>query len=226
MALIATGSNKEFKPTPEGTHMAVCHRVIDLGTQRWDYQGEPQIGRKVLIGWELHGESDDGAPLTTDDGQPLGASKTYTLSLGKKANLRADLESWRGRAFNEQELAGFDITQLLGVPCMVTIKHTKKAEKTYANVATVTRFPAALKDRKPTPANPLQTFDVTNPDFRIYEVLPEWIRKQIDASVERSGGRQESTKQASANAGSAALADMDDDIPFAPPYRGKQLLAI
>ena len=30
----ATGSNKEFKPAPEGSHMAVCYRVIDLGTQR------------------------------------------------------------------------------------------------------------------------------------------------------------------------------------------------
>lgn len=218
MGLIATGSNKEFKPTPEGSHMAVCYRVIDLGTQRWEYQGEPQIGRKVHIAWELHGEADDGSPLTTDDGRPLSVSKTYTLSLGKKANLRADLESWRGRAFSEQELAGFDITQLLGVPCMVTIKHTKKADKTYANVASVTRFPAALKNMRPSAKNDLQTFDVTDPDNRVYETLPEWLTKQIDVCVERTGTPQ-STGQASAHAGAAARTgtgfdDMDDDIPF------------
>ena len=216
MGLIATGSNKEFKPVPEGSHMAVCFRVIDLGTQRWEYQGEPQIGRKVLLAWELHGEADDGTPLTTDDGQPLAVSKQYTLSLGKKANLRGDLESWRGKGFTEQELAGFDITTLLGAPCMLTIKHTKKAEKTYANVATVAKFPAALKNMKPTAKNPLQTFDVTNPDNRVYEVLPDWIKKQIDQCVERSGTPQ-TTRQATKTAAAAAAGafdDMDDDIPF------------
>lgn len=217
MALIATGSNKEFKPTPEGSHMAVCFRVVDLGTQRWEYQGEPQIGRKVLIGWELHGEADDGSALTTDDGQPLAVSKTYTLSLGKKSNLRADLESWRGRAFTEQELRGFDISQLLGQPCMVTIKHTKKEDKTYANVASVTRFPAALKNMKPKAVNVLQLFDVSEPVDAVYEALPEWIRKQIDGCAERNA-KPQSTAAASKEAGKAAAGsgfdDMDDDIPF------------
>jgi hypothetical protein len=218
MGLMATGSNKEFKPVPEGTHMAVCWRVLDLGTQRWEYQGEPQIGRKVLIGWELHGEGEDGSPLTTDDGQPLSVFKTYTLSLGKKANLRADLESWRGRGFTEQELSGFDVFTVAGQPCMVTIKHTKKAEKTYANVASVTKFPSALKHVKPTAKNTVQTFDVTDPDPRVFELLPEWITKQINASVERTGGRPQTTRQASATAGAAASGtsfdDMDSDIPF------------
>jgi hypothetical protein len=220
MGLIATGSNKEFKPVPEGSHMAVCYRVIDLGTQRWEYQGEPQIGRKVLLAWELHGEAEDGTPLTTDDGQPLSVSKKYTLSLGRKANLRADLESWRGKAFTEQELDGFDISTLLGAPCMVTIKHDKKGEKTYANVASVTRFPAALKNVKPNPKNPLQSFDVTDPVPAVYQVLPDWIKQQIDQCVERSGSKPQSAPAASRSAGQAAAKaatgfdDMDDDIPF------------
>lgn len=222
MALIATGSNKEFKQVPEGSHMAVCYRVIDLGTQRWDYQGEPQIGRKVLIGWELHGEADDGAALTTDDGQPLAVSKKYTLSLGRKANLRADIESWRGKAFTQAELDGFDIGNLLGAACMITIKHEKKGEKTYANVASVTRFPAALKNMKPAPKNVLQLFDVTDPDNRVYEVLPDWIKTQIDQCVERTGSKPRTTQQASTDAGKTASAATagsaddwpEDDIPF------------
>lgn len=217
MALIATGSNKEFKPVPEGSHMAVCYRVIDLGTQRWEYQGEPQIGRKVLIAWELHGEADDGTPLTMEDGQPLSVSKKYTLSLGKKAALRADLEAWRGKAFTAEELNGFDIGTLLGVPCMITIKHDKKGEKTYSNVAGVTRFPAALKNSKPKPVNAMQVFDVSEFDRSVYESLPEWIRTQIDQSVERSGSKPQSgSKEAGAAAARQehSFADMDDDIPF------------
>lgn len=214
MALIASGSNKEFKMAPEGSHMAVCFRVLDLGTQRWEYQGEPQIGRKVLIGWELHGEADDGTPLNTDEGQPLAVSKTYTLSLGRKANLRADLESWRGRSFTEQELSGFDISALLGQPCMITIKHTKKADKTYANVASVSKFPAALKNSKPSAENKLQLFDVSSPDREIYESLPDWIKKQIDACVERSGSPTPGMNSAGKPAASSGFDDMDDDIPF------------
>lgn len=218
MALIATGSNKEFKPVPEGSHMAACFRVIDLGTQRWEYQGEPQVGRKVLLAWELHGEADDGTPLITDEGQPLSVSKKYTLSLGKKANLRADLESWRGRAFTGDELNGFDIGQLLGAPCMITIKQEKKGEKTYSNVASVTRFPAALKDRKPAPENKLQLFDVNAPDMRVFEVLPEWIKEQISQCQEWAKPKPQSLATAGAAAGKTATGtafdDMDDDIPF------------
>ena len=212
MALIATGSNKEFKQVPEGSHMARCYRVIDLGTQRWEYQGEPQIGRKVLIAWELFGESDDGTPMTTDDGQPLTIFKKYTLSLGKKANLRADLESWRGRAFSEAELDGFDISQLLGAYCMVTVKHAKVKDKTYANVASVTKWPSALKGQQPKAANDNQFFDVTDRNMAVFEVLPEWIQKQIKESVEWSGSQQ-SMAQAAAKP-STGFDDMDDDIPF------------
>ena len=147
-------------------------------------------------------------------------SKKYTLSLGKKANLRADLESWRGKTFTAQELSGFDIGSLLGVPCMITIKQEKKGEKTYSNVASVTRFPAALKASKPTPINEQQLFDVTEPDMRVYEVLPDWIKGQIDQCVERSAKKPESTASAGSAAGQAAARqatsfdDMEDEIPF------------
>lgn len=216
MALIATGSNTEFKPVPEGSHMGVCYRVVDCGTQRWEYQGEPQIGRKVMLFWELHGEADDGTQLTTEDGRPLSISKKYTLSLGKKANLRADLESWRGKAFTEAELAGFDIGTLLGAPCMVTVKHNQVKDKTYANVATVTRFPAALKDMRPKATNPLQIFDVNERDMKVFDTLPEWLTDIIKKSVEWSGTKPTTLAAAGAAAGKTAnaVADMDDDIPF------------
>ena len=217
MAIMATGSNKEFKPTPEGNHMAVCFRVIDLGTQRWEYQGEPQIGRKVLIAWELHGEDEEGNPLTMDDGRPLSASSTYTLSLGKKAILRAHLEAWRGKAFTEAEMAGFDVSQLLGQPCMVSIKHTSKNGKTYANVAAVSRFPAALKAHKPTAVNQLQLFDISEPDEAILDSLPDWIKEKVNESVERSAPKRPAgvqKREAAAAITGTGFDDMDDDVPF------------
>ena len=36
----------EFEQAPAGTHMAVCIRVIDIGTQDGEYQGKPNSKRQ------------------------------------------------------------------------------------------------------------------------------------------------------------------------------------
>lgn len=212
MALIATGSNGDFKPVPEGNHTARCYRIIELGTQESTYDGEARLSHKVLIGWELHGEADDGTPLSSDDGKPFTVTKQYTLSLGKKATLRADLESWRGQAFTDQDLKGFDISKLLGAYCMVTVKHDKKDDKTYVNVASVARWPAALKNAKPAAYYPDQIFDLDSRDMSIFDTLPEWMQKKIKESVEWQG----KTKAEAAPSRGHADADIPetDDVPF------------
>ncbi len=211
MALIASGSNKDFKPVPEGNHTARCYRIIDLGTQESTYDGEARLMHKVLIGWELNGEADDGTPLKTDDGKPYTVSKQYTMSLGKKANLRADLESWRGQAFTDDELKGFDISKLLGVYCMVTVKHDKKDDKTYTNVASVSRWPAALKNAKFDPFYKNEIFDVDAPDLALLETFPEWLQEKINDSLEFRGVPKE---QAAPSKGHADRSVPDEDIPF------------
>lgn len=47
------GSNLNLPPVEAGTHPAVCYGVIDLGTQRTEYMGEPKDTQQVLILWEL-----------------------------------------------------------------------------------------------------------------------------------------------------------------------------
>lgn len=220
MGFVATGSNKDFKPTPEGNHMARCYRVIDLGTQDVEFQGEPKLMHKVLIAWELAGEADDGSPLSMDDGRPMTVSKQYTLSLSKKANLRADLESWRGTAFTDEELKGFDISKLLGSYCMVTVKHDKKNDKTYTNVASVSRWPAALKNAKFAPVNENQLFDVDDPDKVMFESFPDWLKEKIQGCMEWSAPeavakpQASETRRAAAAGTSTAFDNMDSDIPF------------
>lgn len=212
MSLIATGTNKEFKPVPEGNHTARCFRIVDLGTQKTTYQGEEKLGHKIIVFWELNGEADDGSMLATDDGKPFTVSKQYTMSLGKKANLRADLESWRGQAFTDEELRGFDISKLLGAYCMVTVKHEQSGEKTYVNVASVARWPAALKNAKFKPYHGDQLFDMDSRDMSIFDSLPEWVQTKIKESIEWSG---KSKADAAPSKGHAdAEIPEDSDIPF------------
>ena len=121
MAIIAKddGGGPREKPEP-GLHNAVCSKMFDLGIQE-GFGGKPQ--HKVVIYWELE------ETMQTGDyaGKRFVLSRTYTLSLNEKASLRRDLESWRGKGFTEQEVNGFDIEVLIGVPCTINVIHDDKS---------------------------------------------------------------------------------------------------
>ena len=53
-----TGST--FTPVPTGMHLARCYRIIDLGTQKTEYEGNIDYKRKLKLVWEIHGEDDAG----------------------------------------------------------------------------------------------------------------------------------------------------------------------
>ena len=118
MSLTVKETGEGFKQVAPGTYPARCIKVIDLGTQHGEYQGKPTTKQQIMVTWELPTELIEEGDFA---GQPYAVSKFYTASLGEKANLRKDLEAWRGRAFTETELAGFDVKAILGKSCMVTI---------------------------------------------------------------------------------------------------------
>lgn len=129
MPIIATvGDSKNYTPAPEGTHQAICVDVIDLGMLPNTFKpGTTQ--HKINVVWQID--------EVRDDGKRHQVYKRYTLSLNEKANLRHDLESWRGRAFTRDEEMGFDVEKLIGVNCLVNVQHNSKDGKTYANVKSV-----------------------------------------------------------------------------------------
>jgi hypothetical protein len=116
MTSIIAGSKDapRYPSVSVGVHKARCVKIIDLGTQKSDFNGEISWKRQVLIIFETPEE-------LNSEGQPLTISKFYTLSLHEKSNLGNDLTSWRGRAFSEAEKQSFDISKLLGVPCLLNV---------------------------------------------------------------------------------------------------------
>ena len=66
MSLTVANTGGDFKPAPAGSHLARCYRIIDLGTQKVVWKGTEKAMKKIIIGWELHGEDADGKPLLTD----------------------------------------------------------------------------------------------------------------------------------------------------------------
>lgn len=128
MAIIARDSQTDFTPAPEGLHQAVCVDVVDQGLKDSQW-GEKH---KVDIRWQID------QPNPDNQGKPFMVIKRYTLSLSEKANLRQDLEAWRGRRFSKEELEGFDLEMLIGVNCQVQIIHNLGDNgKKWANVQAV-----------------------------------------------------------------------------------------
>jgi hypothetical protein len=186
--MIVTGSApvKEFKIAPTGSHLARLYRIIDLGTQKSEYMGKVNMLRKVKFFWELHGDD-----LKTDEGKPLIQTRNYTLSLGEKASLRKDLESWRGKSFTDDELRGFDLTNLLDKWCMITVQHRESNGKTYADAVAVTPVPAVVaKAGLPQGVNPTLLFDMQKFDQAVFDGLSDGLKNQIMQSAEFQNGKR------------------------------------
>lgn len=142
MAIVASvGTGTSFKPAPAGLHQAVCVDVVDMGILEVSYAGKTKRQHKVRVVWQIDQDMEDGKPFIVQ--------KRYTLSLHEKANLRKDLESWRGRPFTDAELEGFDLEKLLGANCQLNIQHVQKAGETYANVISIVPLGRGMQKMEP-----------------------------------------------------------------------------
>jgi hypothetical protein len=127
--MASVGSGRKFQPAPPGVHQAVCVDVVDLGLLEVTYGGKTKQQHKIRIVWQIE--------ELMDDMRPFIVQKRYTLSLSEKANLRKDLESWRGRAFTETELEAFDVETVLGANCLLNVMRVDKEGESYANITAV-----------------------------------------------------------------------------------------
>lgn len=205
MPLIATeGESKPKQLPPAGTHVARCYSVVDLGTQTLEYMGSTKELRKVRVTWEL---PDELAVFDEEKGeQPFVLSREYTLSLYEKANLRHDLESWRGKQFTAQELAGFDIFTLIGAPCLLSVIHkTSDKGKTFANVTTVSKLPKGMNC--PEAINPTVAYAITDFDGGAFNALPKWLQDKCKESKEWISGPDLDQREQDED-------DSDPGIPF------------
>jgi hypothetical protein len=213
---IASSNTGNFSPVPEGVQHAICYSVIDIGTQ-------PSFGnfparRKVKIVWELPNEKIE---VKSKDGHgtvqmPRAISKDYTLSTDRKANLRHDLESWRGKPFTADEIKAFDVGTIIGANCQLSVVHKPSADgtKIYANIAAI--MPLAKGMVKLSPENKTLVYDIPSDGPIAFPVdMPEWIQNQIKNSeefVDRANGHKKGPTD-------AQMANLDpaanpDNTPF------------
>jgi hypothetical protein len=182
MAIIAKSKgNTERTLAPTGNHLARCVKMIHIGTAEETIQGTVKKLNKVKLSFELPDEthvfSEEKGP------EPFMVSKEYTLSMSSKSNLRKDLESWRGQGFTEKQAEEFDITVLLGIPCMINVIH--KTAKSSGNDYTVISSITPLPKRVECPAQVIPSFEFNFTDsFENFELLDQWTQDKIKETDE------------------------------------------
>jgi len=202
-------SGNEFELAPAGTHLAVCYRVIDLGTQKSTYNGKEKEQHKILISWELADEM-------MTDGKPFIIGQRYTWSMSEKATLRKHLESWRGAAFQDKDFAGppngFNIRNILGKGCILTIAHKEEGDRTYANITGIGKLMKGMTSPMPTNTQMFLWLETGLWDMNTFNILGDGLKKiimQAPEYVAITTGRPIAPESEN-----PAPDDMNDEVPF------------
>ena len=218
MKLPSPKGNGSYTPTPEGQHLSVCTRIIDLGTQTTETQYGVKSNRKILIGWEIPSKrisfERDGEQIEG----PVLHHERMTFSTHEKATFRHRLESWRGKSFSDSDFGdgpdAFDIRKLLGVGALIQIQHAKNGDRIYANMTAI-MLPPGGKEAWPKREGE-EIYFCLQPDLfdqSTYDNLSDGLRETISKSPEfKKLGVEAPIDNDPAR--QAPPSDLDDEVPW------------
>lgn len=190
------------KLPPAGTHMARLIGLISIGTVKSSFQGEEKEGYKIRLTWELPNEQTvfkEGEPE-----KPFVVSKELGFSMHKKSSLRPIVEGMIGTALSDEEAYAFDIDDLIGMPCVLSIVIDESDKGKY--VAIKSASPLMKGTTCPDQINKTQVLSFEKWDEKYFESLPSFIKDKIMTSKEykvMKGIKVEETKEVD-----------EDEIPF------------
>ncbi len=203
-------SNEQFWETPPcDRHPAVCIDIVPVGEEEQEYT-DKQTGvttsksvPKVFLVFQVWPE--DG--LRDSEGRPFLIDNKFTASLAPAAILRLKLERWRGRMvngkvedrpFTNEELKGFNLAKLKGVPCWLSLIPNGK----FVNVSDIEPY----VDDSGNPITPAPKPDLTAYQRRTYKKK---------AKGEKNATAQSTGQQSPASSGSNVNAnDKSAWVPF------------
>ena len=197
-------SGTAFAQIDAGTYPARCYGVVLIGTAYDEMYKKVQT--TVMLQFEFPSETID-APESEYHGQPYGLSKFYTLSLHEKSNLRADLERWRNKPFTQEELNGFDLKNVIGVPCMASVIKKDNGKSKISSISAPVKGMAIVPQ-----INPTRYFDLE--DFTHFDDLPKGIQDMIKKTDEYRMKFESGSGQAQGMEEPPPTFDPDDEIPF------------
>tara|TARA_R100001079_G_scaffold106341_1_gene74393 strand:+ start:7265 stop:7987 length:723 start_codon:yes stop_codon:yes gene_type:complete len=240
MGLTITNKGGDYESLDAGRYKAICYKIVDAGTRAESYKGgKPKPRTLVYLYWEVtHVQiGDDGDEfwdeIRMEDGRRFSMSKKYTASMNEGATLFQELKSWRGRKFTDEEIAGFDITKLLGKTCefdVVTYQKTDGSSGTA--VEGIYKPEGGVKAEETENEQTVFDLDVYAKEFTgesdeeskrmcdVWDDLPDWLKEMIEESFEIKAAREKGGKKDDYRPAAGGLSDFqkdqpdEDEVPF------------
>ena len=199
LTLSETSKNTERQLPEAGASTGVLFSLVDLGTQKVTWDGEDKWTPKLRLAFELPDQVIEGEVVengkTTKVTKPMVVSIELTRSLGERATLRKLLEQWRGQAFTAKELASFNLKNLLGKACLLTLVHkTSQAGRQYCAIQGMAKLPKGMK-APATTQNGQVFYEIEQGEGGQFGELPEWLQEKIRSSKEFSAKGASSAPQ-------------------------------
>ena len=223
--IVEKGGERVQREIPKkGLRLAVLVGLIDVGVQVREFNGEKKRPcREVLPMFHLLNDK-----YTDDDGNEhcMNCSPFFPLGIMPGSDKSKYMKLCNALDPNGEIVpdgAG-DMTQLLGKPCFVKVKHNEREGINYGNFDGVSELP----EDYPVPEHdcPNIFFDTENPSKEIWDTLwdrtKDVIRGMIDydkskckvvCDEDNTGAAQESNKEDRGEA-KGSEGEADDDIPF------------
>jgi hypothetical protein len=188
------GDNKRPEPLEAGTYPARLVQVATLGVQKErPYKGEDKPPRlHMRLTYEFLDEF-----LKDDEGNDVLGKPRWLSEEIPFYNLKADLAKSTKRYYALDPDSKFDGDwgQLLGAPCMVTV--VQEADKRpgydriYEQISNVSSMRPKEAAKAPELKNTAYAFDFYNPDMKVFESFPDWIKDKIRSAVDFGGSALE-----------------------------------
>jgi len=171
-----------------GTYPARLVRVIDLGLQaRKPYKGqEKPPAYMVSLTYELLDVFMLDAEGNEDETKPRWISEDIAIH-----HPSADLaiSTKRAKALDPENDQGYDLSAMVGAPCMITVVHKESKGKTYANIGNVTTMRAKDAAKAPELVNEPLVFDLDQPTLEKFNEVPQWLQEKIKNNLEYKGSK-------------------------------------
>ena len=180
------GNKPRTPPLDPGSYPARLVQVVDFGLQPRSYKGEDkEPAQELMLTYEMSDEF-----LLDEDGEEQPDKPRWISETFPHFNLDSEKakSTARYKALDPTLKFSGDWGSLLSTPIMVNLIQNPKADgKIYVNIAGTS--PMREKDaaklsglvHKP------RVFDLDDPDMKVFEQLPDWVKGRIKSNMEFRG---------------------------------------
>lgn len=179
---IKKAEGKTFELPKPGSYVARCIGLIILGKTDVTYKGVTEKKSLIRLRYEL--------PTKLEQFKEEGEKQPWTVEIefsnttATKSNLFKWLTNWSPK-ITAANIEQFDLVQVLGRPCLLTLAHTQSktdSTKFYLKATGITSLPEGMTI--PDQINETFLFDVEEFDQDLFNTLPKFIREKILKSEE------------------------------------------